>query len=99
MRGSRSMGLALGMMVAATTSARSETRVLQDISIDTVWNAVGNPYVVGEFVRVIAGATLTIEPDVVIHIDPGQSIIIGDSDLGPGALVARGSADAPILFT
>jgi hypothetical protein len=48
-------------------------------------------------IRVLNGATLTIEPCAVIEVDPHRGLQVGTTDV-EGHLVAEGTADRPIIF-
>jgi parallel beta-helix repeat protein len=45
------------------------------------------------------GATLTIEPGVVVKFNSTRTIMVGQATYGTGNLVARGIPEAPIIFT
>ena len=77
----------------ASNPATAQTPVGGSISADTTWALADSPFSVVESVRVTGGATLTIEPGVVVRFEPGQFLSI-DS----GTLVARGSATSRIEF-
>ncbi|WP_259573160.1 cutinase family protein [Herbiconiux oxytropis] len=64
------------------------------ISTNTAWNKRTTPVVIvtGDL-TVAAGKTLTIGEGVVVKFDYGVAMYV------PGALVARGSARAPVIFT
>jgi len=78
-----------------TPAAFAASEIVDDISADAVWTAVGSPYVLsdGESVDVLAGVTLTIEPGVVVKFGDDSSLNID------GILNALGSSGAPIIFT
>jgi hypothetical protein len=72
----------------------AETDINADeISQDTEWTADASPYVILQSPTIDAGATLTIDPGVVVKFDYNQSLNIA------GNLVARGTADQKIYFT
>ena len=65
-------------------------------SSDQHWTLVGSPYIVegfGKGVTVQAGATLTIDPGVIVKLKSGTQIWVD------GAVIARGTAEQPIVFT
>ncbi|MEK7117775.1 MAG: right-handed parallel beta-helix repeat-containing protein, partial [Patescibacteria group bacterium] len=73
----------------------ADTVISSPISIDTVWTASSSPYIIDSSFLILAGVTLTIEPGVVV-----KAKITGLE--GPnirGTLVARGTNEAPIIFT
>jgi RHS repeat-associated protein len=75
------------------TAAALSTNVSGVITASTTWNVAGSPYILTTDVTVDSGATLTVEPGVVVM---GRSL----SDLiVKGRLEAIGSAEQPILFT
>jgi hypothetical protein len=68
-----------------------------EISSDTTWTK-DKTYTLGSLVFVRAGATLTIEPGTVIKgkkTDTGSALIVEKG----AKLVARGTKEAPIVFT
>lgn len=71
------------------------------ICTDTTWNLAGSPYIVTGSSGIVIGcnATLTIEPDVVVKFNPTLAIVVGSNAFGNGCLVARGTAESPIVFT
>ncbi len=81
---------------------RTQVNVSADITSSQTWTA-DNEYVLQNQVYVTNGATLTIEPGTVVRNEPESSA--GAKD--PGALiitrgakiVARGTAEKPIVFT
>ncbi|MBI4836829.1 MAG: lamin tail domain-containing protein [Candidatus Portnoybacteria bacterium] len=65
------------------------------INLDTIWSLGRSPYILesnaGAYPTLAAGATLIIEPDVIVK--PSSILII------KGTLLARGTSEKPILFT
>ncbi len=64
-----------------------------DIAADTTWAKAQSPLVLTASVTVKQGATLTVEPGTVVQFLLGARLVV------QGALVARGTAEAPIRFT
>jgi uncharacterized repeat protein (TIGR01451 family) len=74
-------------------SAAPATDWCSNITAPTTWTLAGSPYVVCP-ISVNSGVTLTIEAGVVVKFTQGNgSISVG------GALVARGTAQQPVIFT
>ncbi|MCW4035022.1 MAG: right-handed parallel beta-helix repeat-containing protein [Candidatus Bathyarchaeota archaeon] len=67
----------------------ASTEVSGVISSDTTWTLENSPYVVTAPLLVDIGATLTIEPGVIVHIDTTYIRI-------QGTLIARGNITHPI---
>ncbi len=63
------------------------------LTSDTTWAPTDSPVVVAETTTVAAGTTLTVLPGVEVRLAEGVDLVIA------GALVARGTEDAPIIFT
>lgn len=76
----------------APAPARMATDVCGPIAADTVWAAAASPYRTTCDVEVAAGATLTIEPGVVVQLGTNHAINVA------GALKAVGRPDARIRF-
>ena len=94
--------LALALLILCSDGL-AETHVGGVICANATWNLAGSPYVVtvaaGGSIVVGCGATLTIQPGVEVRFEPGLALLVGWSAWGPGTLVARGTAQSPILFT
>ncbi|MFH0891520.1 MAG: right-handed parallel beta-helix repeat-containing protein [Candidatus Falkowbacteria bacterium] len=85
------------------------------INADTEFSAVGYPYIIsnippintGPYARgifIANGATLTIDPGVILKFEPGSSLTVGREysggvDDSPGTLVAAGTEQNKIIFT
>src|SRR5579885_492455 len=76
------------------------------IAAATEGTPAGSPYIVNPCLQVAAGATLSIDPGVVVKFVPGTSAVCADginndqaSLIVDGALVAIGTATQPITFT
>ena len=105
------IGLTVAIVVATGSAvvARAEpvhpecvgsgTNVGGPISIDTTWTCAGSPYVVTSSVIVRNGATLTLEPCVCVRFKANMGVTVGHATGGAGTLVARGTAELPIIFT
>jgi len=78
--------------VTASAFASAE-EVPEVLDTDTTWSAASSPYKVVADVTLSEGTTLTIEPGVRVELAAETSIFV------EGQLVARGTADEPILFT
>jgi hypothetical protein len=67
------------------------TPVSEDVQVDATWYAASSPYVIKKTVKVLPGASLTIEPGCVVRSE-GAAIMVR------GKLIARGNAGALIQF-
>lgn len=96
----------LGFMLLLPLASSAETVVSGTISEDTTWTVEGMPYVITGDVTVRhtatgedSVATLTIEPGVTVRFRSNTRLAFGYSSNYRGALVAQGTAEAPIVFT
>lgn len=82
-------------LVACSTAplAYAQTYISGTISIDTVWDTTGNPYIVTGNTLLANGSTLTINPGVTVRFRAGLALRID------GTLVARGTIADSIRFT
>ncbi len=88
--------LILAAVIATiTASALASTDVDSDITVNTVWNANGSPYVIKTNVVVRDGVTLTINKGVEVEFTGYYYLECAAT----GRIVAQGTADEPINFT
>jgi hypothetical protein len=96
-----------GYWMTFASGLSAQTVVDGNITTDTVWNLDGSPYLITRDVivrsasRAGAAPVLTIEAGVEVRFSPGTGLQIADEFGGVyrGALDARGTFDAPIVFT
>lgn len=87
-------------MASTAVVASGPTQVSGNIRTDQTWSLAGSPYVLTGSVYVRDGATVTVEPGVVVKFAPtGGPVNTGGLRVVSGRLVARGSAASPIVFT
>ena len=95
--------LVLLPLIGWRTMSWADTTVSANITADTTWTMAGSPYIVNGYIAVqgstSAGATLTIEPGVVVKFNQSRYLKVGASSGNPGALIAQGTSSAPITFT
>ena len=68
----------------------------EEIKTDTTWTKDASPYIVSDGVLVLPGATLNIEPGVVVKIR--GSNIFGGEILVWGKLAVKGTESDPVIF-
>lgn len=92
----------LGLWAVGLPHAFAETVVDADIETDTHWTVAQSPYVVNDqsatpytphFLRVWSGATLTIDPGVVVKFGSANGLRVD------GTVEAQGTSEDPIIFT
>jgi hypothetical protein len=74
-------------------SAKADTIVNTDITTHTTWTVAGSPYILAAQIEVEPDVTLTVEPGVQVRANEAIELRVA------GRLIARGKANAPILFT
>lgn len=101
---SRHVALIVGAAGLATIAAflvlADEAQALdvnQDITQSTRWTLADSPVTVLRPVRVLNGATLTIDPGVEVRFRPDARLQIGESN-SAGTMNAMGTASLPITF-
>lgn len=88
------LGLA-AVLGASRVAGATSTPTCGSLS-DATWTPAGSPYVVCATGAVIpAGATITVQPGVVVQFQPGGGNVLAVQ----GTLVAVGLPDQPITFT
>jgi len=75
-----------------TSITSAQTEVSGSITSSTAWTKAISPYFVRGTINVYPGATLTIEPGVIVKLDSAVSIQIG------GELIANGTDTDSIFF-
>ncbi len=83
----------------AVVNISAEVTVSGNITEDETWET-GKVYILGGRVAVTNGATLTIEPGVIVKGQAGTGANSSALVIARGAkIMAEGTADAPIIFT
>jgi len=80
-------GTSLRLVAVALQTAHSG-----DITASETWSAVASPHIVSGYLKIVNGATLTIEDGATVKFDAGAGLQVGDTSLGqPGSLVMLGT--------
>ncbi|KAF0094807.1 MAG: hypothetical protein E1N59_1542 [Puniceicoccaceae bacterium 5H] len=97
----QSLLLGFTALSMAVSSAFGLTVVSSDITSDTTWTTTGAPYILEEPIFVQDGATLTIQPGVVVRGQPRNGTAVAGSLLvaRTGRIEAEGTSTNPIIFT
>jgi len=90
--------LSLGIFLPSHT-VRASTTVTSDITANTTWPLSGSPYIVQHDITVVAGATLTIEPGVIVKLNFTGNSSIEAGIFVYGAIKAEGTSADKIYFT
>jgi hypothetical protein len=80
-------------IVLSTQVAIAITEIGGNIIENTEWNKANSPYIITSTLQIWGEATLTIDPGVVVKINPDTGII------AEGGIVAVGLDSLPIVFT
>jgi len=87
-------GLLCALYAPAFASAQTIVPGGTVYSTNVTWTASGSPYVIAGNLRVAQGATLTIQPGVVVKMGSTFTMVTIN-----GQLVAQGAVDNPIVIT
>ena len=90
--------LSIFIFVILAPQVFASTEVGEDITTDTVWSLAESPYIVRDVITVDTGATLTIEPGVIIKFDPIYTGVFNRLYI-KGKLIAEGTTENRIYFT
>ncbi len=83
------------LLALAIPTAEAQTEVSGTIEEDTRWTTSGSPYVVSNFVAVQEGATLTVDPGVVVKFAANGTLTFRDG----AQLEVNGAEADPVVFT
>ncbi|MCD4722384.1 MAG: right-handed parallel beta-helix repeat-containing protein [Desulfobacula sp.] len=81
------------LSIVLALNVYADTNVSGNIFTDTTWDSTGNPYIVTEDIYIDAGATLTIEPGVVVKFNSSRRLT------NNGSLNVNGMESNPVHFT
>ena len=76
-----------------STAFAGVTNITEDITENTHWTVGNSPYLISTSITVTTGATLNIDPGVVVKFDGGAGLIVD------GKIEAEGTKTTPIYFT
>jgi hypothetical protein len=86
--------LAVIACLCVVPALQAATDVSGAITANTTWTQALSPYQVSGDISIVSGAALSIEPGVTVYFNSGTNLIVTS-----GALIARGNAALPIIFT
>ena len=92
-------GIALlfaGLMASSAAAAPNvtcTTNISANITTNQQWNLIGSPYCVNSQITVATGASLTIDPGVIVYFASGAALGVN------GSLIANGTSGQGIVFT
>lgn len=89
----RIAAIAILFAIGSAMMARADQSVSGDIVADTKWQRDSGTYIVVGDVTIRQGATLTVEPGVVVRFNARKRMVV------EGSLVAVGDERQPIVFT
>jgi hypothetical protein len=90
------VALAMLPMAILSASAVANTAVTSNITANTTWTTSGSPYDLDSAsLKVMSGATLTIQPGVTVDFNAGSTAALTVE----GTIKAVGSSGSPIVFT
>lgn len=107
-QGNNSLCILLGLIcllpILSSKAIAGPTHVSGRIASDTVWTLADHPYIVDSSVEVFGNSAdqivqLTIEAGVEVQFKNGTQLRIGRNPQQRAKLVARGTAEKPIVFT
>ena len=70
-----------------------------DITADSTWTAAASPHIVGSYIHVRNGATLTIQAGATVRFDAGAGLQVGDTVLGEAGRLNIDGGALGILLT
>ncbi len=77
-----------------------QTAHASDITANETWTALASPHIVSGYLKIVNGATLTIEDGATVKFDAGAGLQVGDTGLAqPGGLVMLGTPGSIHLTT
>ena len=85
--------LSIILSLVLLTVSHADTNVSGNITTETTWTLTNSPYIVTGTIQVLEGATLTIEPGVIVKFSKNTLLRIG------GELIADGTETQMLTFT
>lgn len=90
--------LSVFILFIIPSNSHAATSITDDVDTNTTWVLASSPYVIENSIDILSGATLTIEPGVVIKFVPSSSFFKSTINVS-GKIVANGTQVNPIHFT